>query len=103
MNNNESSGNQISNHILPSAANLLGVCFLIFSIVHSLGNQEKSLIDEFALSGVFVFLGASIFSYLSLRAKRRNILLERIADAIFIFGLFLLTIASVLIVYILPG
>lgn len=97
--NQINSDTQVANHILPSSANLLGVCFLIFSLVSTVGKPKETLLDELAIAGVFIFLGSSLFSYLSLRVQGRNVLLERIADCIFIFGLVLLTFASLIIAF----
>ena len=88
-----------NHHILSSSANLLGVCFVIFTFVIKSGKSAETSLDELAMLGVFIFLTACIFSYLSLRTEVRNLLLERIADTIFICGLILLAVTSVVVTF----
>jgi magnesium-transporting ATPase (P-type) len=86
----------VAHHILPTSSNLLGICFLIFSLVHLKDNAESSLLDEFSALAIVVFLVASICSYLSLRDEH-NPILERIADVSFILGLCILTATALLL------
>lgn len=88
---------EISNHILPSSSNLLGVCFLIFSIVKTVGTSQATWLDELSLVGVFVFLASSVLSYMSLRSSTRRRWLETLADRVFLAGLILLTASTVVV------
>lgn len=86
----------VSHHILPASANLLGICFLIFSLVHLRDNPDASLLDEFCAFAIVVFLIASICSYLSIRSEQNQVF-EKIADVSFILGLCILTGAAILL------
>lgn len=95
----ENTRTRISDHVLPSSANLLGVCFLIFSLVRSTAVHKNTLLDELTLLSIFIFLFASGFSYLSLRSAKRDNYFERIADKVFILGLFILAISSLIVAF----
>lgn len=96
---NEDSRIQISDHILPSSANLLGVCFLIFSLARSSAVHENTVLDELTVLAIFTFLFSSVLSYLSLRSNKRNNSFEKIADKVFISGLFILAISSLIVMF----
>jgi uncharacterized membrane protein len=89
----------ISRHILPTSANLLGLCFVILSFIRvsKLGNE--TIIDELTVIALVFFFCASFFSYVSMRSERRSQLCEKIADSIFLIGLFFLSIGSVLVAF----
>lgn len=87
----------ISNHIFPASANLLGVCFLIFSLVRTFGKSQSTFLDELAVIGIYFFLISAILSYLSLRSNSKSKRLEKAADLIFILGLILLAIVSTIL------
>lgn len=88
----------VSRHILPTSSNLLGLCFVILNFIKLLkvNRTEKMLMDKFVGASVIFFLLSSIFSYASMRSKRKPELYEKIADVIFIIGLFFLSIISVI-------
>jgi hypothetical protein len=89
----------ISHHILPTAANLLGLCFVILSVIKILKLGAETIIDEMVAVGVVIFLVASIFSYASIRSQTRTDLYEKIADIVFLAGLGLLTVTALIIVF----
>ncbi|WP_442589441.1 hypothetical protein ACSBL2_25800 [Pedobacter sp. AW31-3R] len=78
-----------SQHILNTAANLLGFCLFVITSLHIANMTENHLIDEFT-SVIAVLLTCScLFSFASLRTsdleKERK--LETIADYLFIISL----------------
>jgi uncharacterized membrane protein len=91
--------NQISHHILPTAANLLGLCFVILSIIKVLKLGAETVIDEMVAVAIVVFLVASVFSYASIRSETNMDRFEKIADIVFIAGLGLLTVTALVIVF----
>jgi len=93
-NNNK---NDISHHILPTSANLLGICFVILSFMKVTKTGLETIIDEMMAIGIVLFLAASILSYASIRAKKRGERYEKAADIIFLSGLCLLAITAVII------
>lgn len=94
----KSSNNGLSNHILPTSANLLGICFLIFTVARAAGKSEETLLDELAGSAVVIFMLASICSYISLRMDRENHF-EMCADFFFFIGLLLLAMSAILMTF----
>ena len=89
----------ISHHILPTAANLLGICFVILSFMKVTKMGLETIIDEMVSLCIVVFLAASIFSYASIRASQRSEQMERIADIIFLSGLGIMTATALIIVF----
>lgn len=94
----KSGNNGLSNHILPTSANLLGICFLIFTIARTADKSDATLLDELAGVGVGIFLLASICSYISLRTNREN-RFETFADIFFFTGLLLLAVTAILMIF----
>ncbi len=89
----------ISHHILPTAANLLGLCFVILSVIKRMRLGEQTIIDKLVGVAIVIFLVASIFSYASIRALKNADLLEKIADIVFLSGLGLMTVMALIIVF----
>jgi hypothetical protein len=89
----------ISRHILPTSSNLLGLCFVILTFIKILKLGHETLIDEIVATAIVLFFISSFFSYVSMRSDRWTQLCEKIADSIFLIGLFLLSIGSVLVAF----
>jgi uncharacterized membrane protein len=89
----------VSHHILPTSANLLGLCFILISSLSALGVAGKTIIDDVAAICIVVFLFSCIFSYASMRTQKKSDLYEKIADIIFMLGLGLITILSCLLIF----
>ncbi len=90
----------VSKHILPASANLLGLCFLILNIKKLWKvNGFDRFIDKMDGATVVIFLVASVLSYASMRAAKREELYERIADIFFLTGLFLLSFVALVTVF----
>jgi multisubunit Na+/H+ antiporter MnhG subunit len=88
----------ISRHILPTSSNLLGLCFVILSFIKIAKFAAESFLDEMVSVAIVIFLISSVFSYASMRAKTKAESYERVADSIFLAGLCMLTLISVVIV-----
>jgi hypothetical protein len=87
----------LGQHILPTSANLLGICFAIFTVIRALGFGESTYIDEMAIVAVFLFLGSCLFSYTSMRSRKRWVLYEKIADFIFLTALGFMSILTLVL------
>jgi len=87
----------ISRHILPTSSNLLGLCFVILTFIKILKLGHETLIDEIVAIAIILFFVSSFFSYISMRSDIWTQLCEKIADSIFLIGLFILSVASVLV------
>lgn len=81
--------NKTSQHILGTAANLLGFCLLIITSLHLTNKTENDLIDEFTSIVALLLSVSSVFSFISIRTenKKREYLFETIADYLFIISL----------------
>ena len=90
-------GNNMSNHILPSSSNLLGLCFVILNFIKLSKIADETIIDEVCAISIVFFLISSILSYLSIRSEKKGALLEKTAEVIFLVGLSLLGVISVVV------
>ncbi len=89
-------GKNVSKHILPTSANLLGICFLILTLKKLWkANGVGWFIDKLDGITILIFLVASFLSYASMRVARRGDLYEKIADMVFLAGLLLLSLIAV--------
>jgi magnesium-transporting ATPase (P-type) len=86
----------VANHILPTSANLLGICFLIFSMAHFMDKAEATVLDECSAVTIVIFLLSSVCSYASLRSSKYRAL-EKVADFTFMTGLLILAGVAVFI------
>ena len=89
----------ISKHILPTASNLLGLCFVILGMTKIYAIGEKTLLDEMTTFSMVLFLAACLFSYASIRAKSKTERYERIADTLFLFGLTVMTLIALVLAF----
>jgi hypothetical protein len=89
----------IARHILPTSSNLLGLCFVILTFIKILKLGHETLLDEIVSTAIVLFFISSFFSYVSMRSDRWTQLYEKIADSIFLIGLFLLSMASILVAF----
>lgn len=100
MSDDKNGKNIISNHILPTASNLLGLCFVILSFMKVTKMGLETIIDELVAVAIVLFLAASVLSYASIRTtSKKSDYYEKIADVIFLSGLGLLTITAVIVVF----
>jgi hypothetical protein len=92
-------GKNMSPHILPILANLLGLCFLILSLKQLWKvDGVARFVDKPDFVAIIAFLIASVLSYMSTLSKQRADLYERIADLIFLAGLSMLMMIAVVTV-----
>lgn len=92
------SGNGNSQHILNTSSNLLGFCFLVLTSLKILKLQQTTIIDEITALAIIMFMTSSILSFLSMRSSKRfSVRYENFADIIFLIGLILLFITTMLI------
>lgn|SRR3990172_11614261 len=99
MDNQKNGRRYISHHILPAASNLLGLCFVILSFIKISKFGAETVIDDFLVAPILMFMISSIFSYVSIRSTRKADISERIADYFFLIGLSFLTIISLIVVF----
>ena len=89
-----------SPHILNTSANLLGFCFIVLTSVKVSKLQESSFIDEGAALAIIIFMSSCLLSFLAMRSKTANATkLEHTADTLFLCGLIVLFITTMLIAF----
>lgn len=95
MNNNKSA------HILNTSSNLLGLCFIVLTSLQVLKLKQTSVIDEFTAIATVSFMSSSFLSFLSLRSSNNRLSekYENIADFIFMTGLCVLFITTMVITF----
>jgi hypothetical protein len=97
---NKKSRNGNSQHILNTSSNLLGFCFLVLTSLKVLKLQETTIIDEITAVAILMFMTSSILSFLSMRSSKQfSTRYENFADFIFLFGLIMLFITTMLITF----
>lgn len=77
----------------------LGFCFIVLTSVKISRLEESSYIDEGAALAILVFMSSCLLSFLAMRNCRNAQKLERSADMLFLFGLIVLFITTVLIAF----
>jgi hypothetical protein len=95
--NLNSSSNDLSHHILPNSATMVGVCIMVISIVKSMGpGLAHYLIDKALAFDSLLFMISALLSFSSIRLKKSTELLERWAEIIFLLGLVSMTLITVI-------
>jgi len=86
-----------SSHILNASSNLLGICFIVLTSLKLLNQSDKTIIDDIAILAIILFMASCIFSFLSLRSSdKKTLLMEKMADIIFLAGLSVLFVTTLL-------
>ncbi len=81
--------NKTSQHILNTAANLLGFCLFVITSLHITNQSESHLVDEFTSAVALLLTVSSVLSFMSIRTNRERLAyrLELLADYFFIVSL----------------
>jgi hypothetical protein len=94
--NQDSNSNDLSHHILPNSATMVGVCIMVISIVKSMGPDLTSyLIDKALAIDSLLFMISALLSFSSIRLKQSTDRLERWAELVFLLGLVSMTLITV--------
>jgi len=89
--------NDLTHHILPNSATMVGICIMVISIVKGMPPDTVNyLIDKALAIDCTLFMASALFSFLSIRLERATLGLERWAEIIFIFGLVSMTLIAVI-------
>ena len=96
-------GDCLASHILPVSGTMIGVCATLIGLVKlAEAKHGSSHVDEYAAIAAVTFLASALTSYLSIRWSHRtklSILVEQIADVIFLGGLVGITVVATLFAY----
>ncbi|MBK9288413.1 MAG: hypothetical protein IPN38_12200 [Flavobacteriales bacterium] len=93
--------NNTSQHILNTAANLLGFCLFVITSLHVSNRTEAGLIDEITSVVALLLTCSCFFSFLSIRTASpvREKRLEQFADVFFVTSLVGILIVILLITF----
>jgi tellurite resistance protein TehA-like permease len=87
-----------SPHILNASSNLLGLCFVVLTSLKLLNVSHKTFIDELTTIAVLLFMASCLLSFLAIRGSMGNrSRFEGLADYIFILGIVLLFVTTLLL------
>lgn len=91
--------NRSSPHILNTSANLLGFAFIVLTTIKGFHLPQAGIIDELVALLVIIFALSSLVSFASMRSEGERIsrAYETVADYVFLLGLLILTIVTVLV------
>lgn len=90
----------ISHHILPVATTMVGVCITVISLVQLVPkNAISPWVDELMAIDTLVFLASTFLSYWTIRHEKNSDKVERYADWLFLGGLSMIGLVSVLIAF----
>lgn len=89
----------LSNHILPVAATMVGVCMTVISVLQLIPeNGVSSWADNLLAIDSLVFLACAMLSYWSIRHGDAPSA-ERYADRLFLTGLLIMVFVSFLVAF----
>lgn len=89
-----------SPHILNTSATLLGLCFVVLTSIKVSKMQDSTLIDETTALAIILFMAGCILSFISMkREKHMNHRLESIADFMFLSGLIVLFLTTMMVTF----
>ncbi len=90
-----------SQHILATAANLLGFCLFVITSLHITNKAASSVIDEFTSIIALCLASSCLLSFFSIRSKNEGTgkRLESVADYLFISSLIGIVIVVLLLVF----
>lgn len=93
--------NNKSAHILNTSSNLLGLCFIVLTSLQVLKLKQTSIIDECTAVATVTFMTSSLLSFLSIRSSNDKLSekYENIADYVFMTGLFVLFVTTMVITF----
>lgn len=87
----------LSQHILPTSAQLVGVCMTVISLVKVLHiGQVGSMLDKLLAVDALLFTVSAVFSYAAIRGIK-SASLEKYADQFFMVGLMELGACAVML------
>lgn len=91
----------ISRHILPTAATMVGVCVTVVSIVRLFESTtpHASIVDNVIAGDAVLFLVSALLSYAALRTAGDTPRLERYGDLLFLTALTVLVGSSIMLAW----
>ena len=91
--------NSKSPHILNASSNLLGLCFVVLTSFKLLNIAHRTIIDELTGCAIILFMASCFLSFLSIRGSRIGKRAENVADYLFLAGIILLFLTTLLFTF----
>jgi hypothetical protein len=90
----------ISQHILPVAATMVGVCMTVITVMQIAPKSRlTSLADDCLAIDSLLFLVSTLLSYWTIRPAQSNQKLELWADRFFLLGMIFMVVISFLVAF----
>src|SRR5262245_60406370 len=91
----------VSQHILPTAATMVGACITLIGLVRLVEVHASiaTIADNIAACAAVLFLMSTLLSYVSLRTTRSTVAAERAADVLFLLGCVLLVACGIMMAW----
>ncbi len=95
---NERKVTDLSRHILPVAATMVGVCMTVITVMQlAPKNSISSWADNLIAIDSLLFLASTILSYWSVRHEENLVKTESYADRLFLLGMIMMVLISFLV------
>jgi len=79
---------------------MLGLCFIVITSLKVNHKTAGTVIDEVSAVAIVLFMASSLLSFLSMRSTKASFArYEKMADILFLVGLSLLFVVTLLIVF----
>jgi len=89
-----------SPHVLNASSNLLGLCFVVLTSLKYLKAAQRTVIDKIVMIAIVSFMLSCVLSFLSIRGNiRQGGKLEGLADILFLVGILVVFITTILILF----
>lgn len=91
----------LSSHILPTSATMVGVCMTILAIGHLAPTTDvRLIIDKLLAMDALFFLVSGIFSFIAIRNPDIAQRMERYAEQVFLFAQGVLAVSAVVLAFV---
>jgi hypothetical protein len=90
----------ISQHILPVAATMVGVCMTVITVMQlAPKNRVSSIADQLLAVDSLIFLASTFLSYWTIRPSKASLNTEVWADRLFLVGMAMMVLISFLVAF----
>lgn len=90
----------LSNHILPVASTMVGVCVTVVSVIQiAPSNTISAWADKLLAIDSLAFLASTFLSYWSIRHRETLVRYEQYADRLFLVGMAIMVFVSFLVAF----
>jgi hypothetical protein len=94
------SSEDISRHILPVSATMVGVCMTVITLMQIVPkNRISQYADDLLAIDSLFFLASTLLSYWAIRPQPSSMKIESMADRLFLLGMVCMVIISFLVAF----